>query len=129
MTKTELSEHYANQKVLANPRNAFIGYSWDTQKKLTTFDGYDIEQAYEDGFDAGRADAVESIWHKKTERPTKETTCILIATHGGFMARERVEQMEDWQRWAYIEDLLPNIPEPLEVVKSFCMEELKEDSV
>ena len=51
MTKTELSEHYANQKVLANPRNAFTGYSWDTQKKLTTFDGYDIEQAYEDGFD------------------------------------------------------------------------------
>lgn len=51
MTKTELSEHYANQKVLANPRNAFTGYSWDTQKKLTTFDGYDIEQAYEDGYD------------------------------------------------------------------------------
>ena len=51
MTKEQLSEHYASQKVLANPRNAFIGYSWDTQKKLTTFDGYDIEQAYEDGFD------------------------------------------------------------------------------
>ena len=51
MTKTELSEHYANQKVLANPRNAFTGYSWDTQKKLTGFDGYDIEQAYEDGYD------------------------------------------------------------------------------
>lgn len=51
MTKTELSEHYANQKVLANPRNAFTGYPWDIQKSLTRFDGYDIEQAYEDGYD------------------------------------------------------------------------------
>ena len=51
MKKEELAKHYANQKVLANPRNAFTGYSWDTQKKLTVFDGYEIEQAYEDGFD------------------------------------------------------------------------------
>ncbi len=127
MTKEELAKQYANKKVAK--KGQYIECDFDVRKELTTFDGYDIEQAYEDGFDAGRADPVESIWHKKTERPTKETRCILIATHGGFMARERIEQMEDWQRWAYIEDLLPNIPEPLEVVKGFYMEELKEEQV
>ena len=115
MTKEELAKQYADKKV--DERKEYTQYDLSKRKELTTFDGYDIEQAYEDGFDAGRADPVESIWHKKTERPTKETKCILIATHGGFMARERIEQMEDWQRWAYIEDLLPNIPDPLEVVR------------
>ena len=127
MNKQELAKQYADKKVAK--KGQYIDYDFDVRKELTNFDGYDIEQAYKDGFDVGRSDAVESIWHKKTERPTKETKCILIATHGGFMARERIEQMEDWQRWAYIEDLLPNIPEPLDIVKNFCMEELKEEQV
>ena len=127
MNKQELAKRYADKKVAK--KGQYIDYDFDVRKELTNFDGYDIEQAYEDGFDAGRTNAVESIWHKKTECPTKKTRCILIATHGGFMARERIEQMEDWHMWAYIEDLLPNIPEPLDVVKNFCMEELKEEQV
>lgn len=110
MKKEELAKQYVNKKLEEWPHN------WPPD-----FRQEDLQKAYEEGFDAGRTDAVESIWHKKTECPTKETRCILIATHGGFMARERIEQMEDWQRWAYIEDLLPKIPEPLEVVKGFYM--------
>ena len=74
------------------------------------------------GFDAGVASALEAIWHTKKETPKEGTTCFLIATHGGFMARERIDQMEDWHRWAYIEDLLPDIHEPLEVVKGILGE-------
>ena len=74
------------------------------------------------GFDAGVASVLEAIWHTKKEMPKENTTCFLIATHGGFMARERIEQMDDWHRWAYIEDLLPDITEQLEVVRGILGE-------
>lgn len=83
MNKEELSEHYANQKVLANPRNVFTGYSWDTQKKLTTFDGYDIEQAFEDGFDK----AVELARKCLVEW---SSGYIAKTTGGGVNARKRL---------------------------------------
>ena len=49
MRVSELASKYADEKVSSDPRNLFKNYSLDKQKELTRFDGYDIEQAYEDG--------------------------------------------------------------------------------
>ena len=45
----EMATDYANRKVESSPKNDFKKYPFRTQKELTTFDGYEIEQAYEDG--------------------------------------------------------------------------------
>ena len=47
MNKEELAQQYADQKVLE--RNEYPLCDLRTRKELTRFDGYDIEQAFEDG--------------------------------------------------------------------------------
>lgn len=49
MNKQELAKQYADKKV--DERKEYPLYDLSKRKELTTFDGYDIEQAYEDGFD------------------------------------------------------------------------------
>ena len=49
MNKEELAKQYADKKVAK--KGQYIDCDFDVRKELTTFDGYDIEQAYEDGFD------------------------------------------------------------------------------
>lgn len=49
MTKQELAKQYADKKV--DERREYTQYDLSKRKELTTFDGYDIEQAYDDGFD------------------------------------------------------------------------------
>ena len=49
MTLEELARQYADQQVDESPENEYKQYSHTKQKELTRFDGYDIEQAYEDG--------------------------------------------------------------------------------
>lgn len=49
MNKQELVKQYADKKVVK--KGQYIECDFDVRKELTTFDGYDIEQAYEDGFD------------------------------------------------------------------------------
>lgn len=52
----ELSRQYAEQQVKDSPDNEYKGYSFELQKELTKFDGYDIEQAYEDGYKQAKED-------------------------------------------------------------------------
>lgn len=47
MSKEELSRQYADQKV--KERGEYINCDFHRRKSLTKFDGYDIEQAFEDG--------------------------------------------------------------------------------
>lgn len=47
MNKEELSRQYADQKV--EERGEYITCDFHRRKSLTKFDGYDIEQAFEDG--------------------------------------------------------------------------------
>lgn len=49
MNKEELAKRYADKKV--EERKEYILYDLHRRKTLTTFDGYAIEEAYEDGFD------------------------------------------------------------------------------
>lgn len=53
MKKEELSTKYAEKAVRENPNNLYKGYHFHRQMELTRFDGYDIQQAWEDGYDAG----------------------------------------------------------------------------
>lgn len=48
MNKEELAQQYADQKVLE--RNEYPLCDLRTRKEQTRFDGYDIEQAFDDGF-------------------------------------------------------------------------------
>ena len=50
MNKQELAKQYADKKVVK--KGQYIECDFDVRKELTTFDGYDIEQAFEDGYDA-----------------------------------------------------------------------------
>jgi hypothetical protein len=43
------SKEYAERRVNNSPYNEYKNYGQNTQMELTTFDGYDIEQAFEDG--------------------------------------------------------------------------------
>ena len=52
----ELARQYAEQQVKDSPNNEYKGYSFELQKELTKFDGYDIEQAYEDGYKQAEKD-------------------------------------------------------------------------
>ena len=49
MSKEELAKQYADNKV--EERKEYPLYDLRKRKELTRFDGYDIEQAYEDGYD------------------------------------------------------------------------------
>lgn len=71
MSKEELSKQYADKKTYESQRNVYRHLPLDKQKELTCFDGYEIEVAYEDGFDK----AVEEI-RKEIER--------LILTDKGY---------------------------------------------
>lgn len=64
MSKEELSKQYADKKTSESPRNVYRFLPLEKQKELTCFDGYEIEVAYEDGFDK----AMEEI-RKEIERP------------------------------------------------------------
>lgn len=63
MSKEELSKQYGDKKTSESPRNVYRFLPLEKQKDLTCFDGYEIEVAYEDGFDK----AVEEI-RKEIER-------------------------------------------------------------
>lgn len=49
MTRQELAKQYAEKKV--DERKEYPLYDLRKRKELTRFDGYDIEQAFEDGYD------------------------------------------------------------------------------
>lgn len=62
MEKEILSQQYAEKAVRESPNNLYKGYDLHRQMELTRFDGYDIQQAYEDGFDAsGDTTAIVTI--------------------------------------------------------------------
>ena len=83
MSKEELSKQYADKKTSESPRNVYRFLPLEKQKELTCFDGYEIEVAYEDGFDK----AMEEI-RKEIERQ-----------HESIEKRVTV-------KWAYVDDLL-----------------------
>lgn len=50
MNKQELAKQYADKKVAK--KGQYIDCDFDVRKELTAFSGDDIEQAFEDGYDA-----------------------------------------------------------------------------
>lgn len=63
MNKQELAKQYADKKLSENPRNVYNKLPLGMEKSETNFDGYDIEQAYEDGFDKAVELACEWIYN------------------------------------------------------------------
>ena len=59
--KEELARQYAEKKVRESPANLYKGYHLHRQMELTRFDGYDVEQAFGDGFDEA-ALMLSSLW-------------------------------------------------------------------
>ena len=53
MKKEDLSKKYVEILLRESPNNLYKGYHLHRQMELTRFDGYDIQQTFEDGFDAG----------------------------------------------------------------------------
>jgi hypothetical protein len=62
----DLAKEYSDKKVAESPNNEYKNYSQTKQKELTRFDGYDIEQAYEDGGKAVLEKIMQAIRDKKT---------------------------------------------------------------
>ena len=83
MKKEELAKQYADKKTAESPLNAYNNYPLERQKELCTFDGYDIEQAYEDGFDKAMELARKCLveW---------SSGYIAKTTGGGVNARKRL---------------------------------------
>lgn len=50
MNKQKLAKQYADKKLSETPRNVYKKLPLGMEKSETNFDGYDIEHAYEDGF-------------------------------------------------------------------------------
>lgn len=75
--KEEVGRQYAEEKVRKSPENLYKGYHLHRQMELTRFDGYDIQQAFEDGFDAGNVES-GNIWNKaETGWPEKGRDIII----------------------------------------------------
>lgn len=103
-TIEQLSAAYADQKV--KERNEYPQYDMHRQKTLTRFDGYDIEQAHEDGM----KDAVKGLWREACQGQPKVGRLFLNMSgpEGGISIRTRDEKhiLAEGNRWMYIEDLL-----------------------
>lgn len=124
MTKKELARQYAERKV--EERKEYPLYDLRKRKELTRFDGYDIEQAYEDGFDEACTILRNNVWHPASEKPIgvdKANRDILIVTMGpeyygnklrtwhifSYMTWDWVkERAGEFEKWAYLEDILPS---------------------
>ena len=119
MTKEELARQYADKKV--EERNEYPLYDLRKRKELTRFDGYDIEQAYEDGFDKASTSLRDNVWHNTNEKPKeckelfvyKERDCgssfytALYSSHSDTVyINGRWSKLSTMTRWAYIEDLI-----------------------
>ena len=103
MTKEELSRQYADQKVKDSPNNEYKNYPLSKQKELTRFDGYDIEQAYEDGYDAAIIRQRNNVWHKISldDKPNPGSHCLIYMVEEG---RKRIDQGKwnaEKMRWDY----------------------------
>lgn len=83
MTKQELAKQYADKKLSETPRNVYKKLPLGMEKSETNFDGYDIEQAFEDGFD----NAVELARKCLVEW---SSGYIAKTTGGGVNARKRL---------------------------------------
>lgn len=74
----------------------------------------DLQPAYIDGFKRGASWRIDSVWHEASEEP--ERNRIYLAQLGDS-AFDTFYDSGNWeifprrvnmQRWAYVEDLLPN---------------------
>ena len=83
MNKEELAKQYADKKLSENPRNVYNKLPLGMEKSETNFGGYDIEQAYEDGFDKAMELARKCLveW---------SSGYIAKTTGGGVNARKRL---------------------------------------
>jgi hypothetical protein len=74
----------------------------------------DLQPAYIDGFKRGASWRIDSVWHEASEEPERNRICIAQL---GDSTLDTFYYSGNWgrfprginiQRWAYIEDLLPN---------------------
>jgi len=70
MNKEELARIYAEKKV--EERKEYPLLDMRKRKELTSFDGYAIEQAFEDGFDNAIENVVEWLYQQKLALPDIE---------------------------------------------------------
>lgn len=100
------AEDYANQKVIE--RNEYPVCDFHRRKSLTRFDGYDMEQAFEDGLNYLKS----NIWHDASKNQPEIGKPFLnrAGNIGGVTVRIRDETqvLAGGNRWAYIEDILPD---------------------
>ena len=95
MNKEELVKQYADKKLSENPRNVYKKLPLGMQKSLTNFDGYDIEQAYEDGFDKAVGEILKWLrnnYRNYMHNPTGEK---LEAFFGGDMITDLEKELEE----------------------------------
>lgn len=69
------------------------------------------ESSFVDGFNAAVTQLKKLVWHTKKEKPVPGNY-IVISDGNGFMCDDRVKNMSETQRWAYLSDLLPEIEHP-----------------
>ena len=99
MTKEELARQYADHKV--EERNEYPCVSFQRRKELTRFDGFDIEQAYEEGFDKGEntlTNAHQSLYDAMTElMPDDYEAWEKVAFEEGFTKAIKWLQCNAWK--------------------------------
>lgn len=115
LNAAKVAEDYANKKVIE--RNEYPGYDLHRQKSLTRFDGYDVEQAFEDGLNFLKV----NIWHDASKQQPEIGKPFLnrAGNIGGVTVRIRDEThiLAGGNRWAYIEDILPDECDKASVVR------------
>lgn len=117
--KAKLAQQYADSKV--EERKEYLNYDFHRRKILTKFDGYDIEQAYEDGFDKAISCYRNLIWHDVAEELPEKRRNVLATTaspkgrgimEGGVTVVTNRGLLEadkngTFKKWAYLKDLFP----------------------
>ena len=79
MTTEEKARAYAESRIAV--KNAHVTYMTPREKRLERFDGYDIEQAYEDG----ATEALASQWKDpKVELPEDDAQVVAHSPNGRY---------------------------------------------
>lgn len=109
------AEDYSKQKIVE--RKEYPVCDFHRRKSLTRFDGYDMEQAFEDGLNYLKS----NIWHDASKQQPEIGKPFLnrAGNIGGVTVRIRDEThiLAGGNRWAYIEDILPDECDKASVVR------------
>ena len=101
MKAEEKAQAYADARLeLLRPDIAADNYSRSRKMSLDVFDGFEVESAYENGYEQ----ALKDLWHDANEKPNGKD--YVIAWDGKYASIARYKQVINC-KWCYLEDLLP----------------------